>query len=59
MREDDPNYQFYADGKEEQGRPIRFYVEQAESIKQFEKTTLQVDFSHLASFPFNEPYFID
>ena len=59
MSEDDPNYQFYADGKEVQGRPIRFYVEQAELIKQYEKTTMQVDFSHLANFRFNEPYLID
>ncbi|MFO0116439.1 MAG: hypothetical protein ACK521_02050 [bacterium] len=38
---------------------MRFYVEQAELIKQYEKTTMQVDFSHLANFRFNEPYLID
>jgi len=40
LSEDDPNYIFYADGHEVSGQPIKFYVKQADQIKQHEKTTM-------------------
>ena len=54
----DPNYQVYADGFEDD-QQVNFYVKLAEDLKQEEKQTLYVDYSHLVSFNWEDPQFLD
>lgn len=44
---------------EDLGQPIRYYVNQAQSMKQDEKGTLSVDYRHLSSFQYSDPLFMD
>ena len=59
LSQDDPNYDAYVGGIEDIGQPIKYYVHQCELMKQDEKQTLSVDFRHLASFQFEDQFFMD
>lgn len=59
LNQDDPNYEAYTTGVEDLGQPIRYYVNQAQSMKQDEKGTLSVDYRHLSSFQYSDPLFMD
>ena len=50
----------YADGVMdlEEGQPIRYYVHQAQKMREQEKVTMYIDFSHLSSFPHDDPEFM-
>jgi len=56
----DPNFNEYTDGilEMEEGAPLRYYMHQAEKMRQQEKVTMYIDFSHLASFPHSDPEFM-
>jgi len=54
---DDPNYEAYADHEDESA--IRYYVRQAEKLKAEEQKTLYVDFSHMSSYQWEDPQFMD
>ena len=67
MSPEDPNYEMYADhinldsacandGNPEQ---IKYYVKIAEELKIEEKRTMYVDFTHMSSFAWEDPQFID
>lgn len=59
LQKEDPNYEAYASGVEDIGQPIKYYITQAESMKNDEKSTLAVDYGHLSSFQFSDPLFMD
>jgi len=50
LQQDDPNYEQYANGVEDNGQPIKYYIIQAEAMKNDEKSTMAVDYRHLSSF---------
>lgn len=54
LNPEDPNYGQYADGfaDKDNGAPIKYYVKTAERMREQEKVTMYIDFTHLASFPF-------
>jgi len=56
----DPSYNEYTRGflEIEPNQPIRYYVMQAERMKQQENVTMFIDFSHLTSFNHQDPEFI-
>jgi DNA replication licensing factor MCM6 len=49
LKTDDPNYDYYAESARDQSE-IKYYHIQAEKMKNEEKTTMYIDFEHLASF---------
>jgi hypothetical protein len=55
---EDPNYNAYIEGAPEEmlqsGEPIKYYVLQAEKLKQDEKVTMFIDFSHLLNYRFED-----
>jgi len=59
LQQDDPNYEAYTNGVEDLGQPIKYYVNQADQMKNDEKSTLSVDYRHLSSFQFGDPLFMD
>ena len=58
LQPDDPNYQVYADNIDED-QPFQYYVKYAEDLKIDEKQTLYIDYSHMVSFNWEDPQFID
>jgi len=44
---------------DDSGAPIRYYMQMAEVLKNEERSTLQVDFSHMSSFQFGDAHFMD
>ena len=56
---EDPNYEAYADLDDEPNAQIRYYQRLAETLKAEEQKTLYVDFTHLSSFAWEDPQFMD
>ncbi len=54
---DDPNYEAYADHEDDAN--IFYYVREADKLKAEELKTLYVDFSHLSSYNWEDPQFMD
>ena len=59
LSEDDPNYESYADMDEDPNAEIYYYVRLAETMKMDESKTLYVDFTHMSSFVWEDPQFMD
>jgi hypothetical protein len=59
LNPEDPNYDNYASGADDAGQAVRYYFLQAEKLKTDERSTLQVDFSHMASFLWQDGSFMD
>jgi hypothetical protein len=59
LNKDDPNFEQYASSAEDINQPIRYYINQSEILKNDEKATLSVDYSHLSSFKFSDQLFMD
>lgn len=62
MSPEDPNYEMYADQiniDSESSERIKYYVKIADELKIEEKRTMYVDFTHMTSFQWEDPTFID
>ena len=54
---DDPNYEAYAD--HEDNEKILYYIRLSDKLKVDELKTLYVDFSHMSSYNWEDPQFMD
>ena len=59
LQPEDPNYDNYASGADDGRLAIRYYVVQSGKLKNEERSTLEVDFSHMASFQWQDGTFMD
>ena len=59
LSEDDPNYEAYAGLEEEGNTQIYYYKRASEDIKNNESRTMYVDFTHMSSFQWQDPQFMD
>ena len=59
LSEDDPNYESYAGMEDEPNQQIHYYVRLSQEVKANESRTLYVDFSHMTSYPWEDPCFMD
>lgn len=60
LNPNDENYKEYGDGLMDvnEGEPIRYYVHQAQKLREQERVTMWVDFAHLTSFEHSDPEFV-
>jgi hypothetical protein len=60
LNPEDPNYDQYADGfaDKQDGEPIKYYQKTAERMREQEKVTMYIDFSHLSQFNHRDQSFM-
>ena len=60
LSEDDPNFESYAaDIDDEPGAQIHYYQKCARDMLADERKTLYVDFTHMSSYQWDDPQFMD